>query len=412
MHELFAFLLHKDLYAQYAGYDIRELLSGNHVGRTVYSVIKDLQEEAREGEALSRSVDEIGLVAKDQLPERNYAELSAFLGLVGAVDVTKYSETGIKKAFENAQRRNLAAYLAASALPALTDGELLDVPGILQKLEEGSNRLYASDNQVDYGEHTDKEVQPTKTIPSYIRALDAVIDGGLSPGQLATFVGWPGIGKTLLLHQSAALSYYHGHHAGLITMEISKEEACRRVDMFFGRNDTRLSGEHVNGLPAFQGRMHEAKARGGRLTIIDSAADICTPETVQSILESNRRKGRPIDVLYIDYADLMETGRNLEDYNELGEIYRRLRRISAKFAVPIWTASQAVRGSFGKRWLDMGDIADSFKKARIADLIVTINQTQEEQETGELRLYVAKSRRNKGHPKVYLKTDMDRMCVL
>jgi len=404
-HEIFAFLLHKDLYAQYAHYDIRELLSGSRVAQTVYKTIRNLQESADNTRSGNKSIDEINLLAKDQLPEREHTELQAFLGLVGEVDRAKYSETGIKKAFENAQRRNLAAYLAASALPALTDGELLDVPGILQKLEEGSNRLYASDNRVDYGEHTDREVTPAKTIPSYIRPLDAAIEGGLSPGQLATFVGWPGIGKTLLLHQSAALAYYHGHHAGVITLEISKEEACRRIDMFFGRGKEDLGA-------TFNERMAEAKSRGGRLTIIDSAADVCTPDTVQSILESARRRGTPIDTLYIDYADLMETGRNLEDYNELGEIYKRLRRVAAKFGVPIWTASQAVRGSLGKRWLDMGDIADSFKKARIADLIITINQTYDEQETGDLRLYVAKSRRNKGHPKIHLKADMDRMAVL
>ena len=403
MHEIIAFLTHRDLYARYGQYEIRELLSGSRVARTVLATIQDLQEEAGENESSCRSIDEIRVLARDQLPERDHPELSAFLGIVGAVDRAKYSEEGIKKAFENAYRRNLAAYLAASALPALSDGETLDIPAILAKLEAGTERIYATDNQIDYGDHTTKEVQPTTTIPTYIRALDAVIEGGLSPGQLGTFVGWPGIGKTLLLHQAAALAYYHGHHAGLITLEISKEEACRRIDMFFGR---------LSGADAFQGRMDEAKSRGGRLTVIDSAADICTPESVQSVLESARRKARPFDVLYIDYADLMETGRNLEDYNELGEIYRRLRRVSAKFAVPIWTASQAVRGSLNKRWLDMGDIADSFKKARIADLIITINQTKEEQDTGDLRLYVAKSRRNKGHPMVYLKTDMDRMAVL
>ena len=403
MHEIIAFLTHRDLYAQYGHYDIRELLSGSRVAQVVHRTLRDLQDEGSNTGHSSLSIDELRIIAKDNLPERDHPDLSAFLGIVGAVDVEQYSDAGIKKVFENAQRRNLAVYLAASVLPALTDGELLDVPTILQKLEEGSNHLYASDNQVDYGEHTEKEVQTAKTIPSYIRPLDDVIKGGLSPGQLATFVGWPGIGKTLLLHQSAALAYYHGHHAGLITMEINKEEACNRIDMFFGRT--------IGGTP-FESRMAEAKARGGRLTVIDSAAEICTPETVQSILESSRRKGEPIDVLYIDYADLMETGRKLDDYEELGEIYRRLRRISAKFEIPIWTASQAVRGSLIKRWLDMGDIADSFKKARIADLVITINQTREEEEAGELRLYVAKSRRNKGHPKVYLKTDMDRMCVI
>ena len=406
MHEIIAFLTHRDLYARYGQYEIRELLSGSRVAQAVYKVVRDCQEDKESVRCGARSVDEIRLLASDLLPERDHSELSAFLGIVGAVDRAKYSEEGIKKAFENAYRRNLAAYLAASALPALSDGETLDIPAILAKLEAGTERIYATDNQLDYGDHTTKEVQPAKTIPTYIRALDAVIEGGLSPGQLGTFVGWPGIGKTLLLHQAAALAYYHGHHAGLITLEISKEEACRRIDMFFGRN------KPVSGADTFQGRMDEAKSRGGRLTVIDSAADICTPESVQSILERSKRHEKAIEVLYIDYADLMETGRNLEDYNELGEIYRRLRRVSAKFGVPIWTASQAVRGSLNKRWLDMGDIADSFKKARIADLIITINQTKEEQDTGDLRLYVAKSRRNKGHPMVYLKTDMDRMCVL
>ena len=400
MHELLAFLLRKELYNRYASYSIRELLAGNKTLKVLYEVIRELHETPGNNDL---SLSEVRLVATDRLPDKPeaQAELLAVVSNVQSVDLSKYSPGGIRAAFENAYRRNLAAYLAASALPALNNGETLDVAGILQKLEEGSNTLSQQDEVVDYASYTIQPPTAVKTIPTYIKPLDDVIEGGLSPGQLATYVGWPGIGKTLLLHQSAALSYYHGQHACLVTLEISKEDTCRRLDKIFGRGTTEY--EQVIG---------RASDRGGKLTIVDSAADICTPASIRSILESLRRKGRPVDVLFIDYADLMETGRNLEDYNELGEVYRQLRRLGAKFEIPIWTASQAVRGSLQKQWLNMGDIADSFKKARIADLIVTINQTNGEADRGDLRLLVAKSRRNKGHPKVYLTTDFDRMRVI
>ena len=400
MHELLAFLLKKELYNRYASYSIKELLAGNRTLKVLYEVIRDLHETPG---ANNLSLEEVVLVSKDRLPDKPEAtaELMAVASNIASVDLGKYSPGGVKAAFENAYRRNLAAYIAASALPALNNGEALDVASILQKLEEGSNTLSQQDEVVDYATYTIQPQTTVKTIPTFIKPLDDVIEGGLSPGQLATYVGWPGIGKTLLLHQSAALSFYHGQHACLITLEISKEDTCRRLDKLFGR-----------GSDEYDSILTRARERSGKLTIVDGAADIFTPASVRSVLESLRRKGRPVDVLFIDYADLMETGRNLEDYNELGEVYRQLRRLGAKFEIPIWTASQAVRGSLQKQWLTMGDIADSFKKARIADLIVTINQTNGEADRGDLRLLVAKSRRNKGHPKVYLTTDFDRMRVV
>lgn len=402
MHEILKFLCYKDLFNQFSHYDLRELTASNRVVQVVYETIKELHDENGSPDG-TLSTRELGLVARDKLRPGDHQELTDVLAAVEDIHREQYSDGAIKKAFENAHRKNLAAYLAATALPVLNNAEELDLVGILAKLEDGSTILHATDNIGDYATHTEREVEPTKTIPTFLKPLDDAIDGGLSPGQLGTYVGWPGIGKTLLLHQSAALSFYNGYHSALVTLEISKSEAYRRLDMFFGRYKNPQGFEEVK---------KNAKDRGGKLTVLDAADDLFTPASVRAFLESQRRRGTPIDILFIDYADLMETGRNLEDYNELGEIYKQLRRISNKFDVPIWTASQAVRGAFNKRWLGMSDIADSFKKARIADLIVTINQDEQEAETGQLRLFVAKSRRNRGHPKLHLGTDMTRMAVV
>lgn len=402
MIEIIRFLCYKDLYNIYSKYSLKDLVAPEPVLRAVYRVIRELH-EGPGGEDKEISVDELALLARDKVRDGEVADLGQFINSLRQVDRSKYSPEGIKRAFENAYKRSIARFLATSAIPVLNGGAELDIPDLLKVLEEGNNVVAATDNLIDYTTYSETKYTPAKTIPTYIKPLDDAIEGGLSPGQLASFVGWPGIGKTLLLHQAGAMAYFHGYHAAIVTLEISKEDACRRLDMLFGRWK---SPDKYNDLK------QKAKENGGKLTILDATDDIFTPGSVRAFLEGQRRRGRAIDVLFIDYADLMDSGRNLEDYNELGEIYRQLRRLANKFAIPIWTASQAVRGAFNKRWIGMGDIADSFKKARIADVIITINQTEEEQETGDIRLYVAKSRRNKGHPKLYLGTDMDRMAVV
>lgn len=402
MHELLKFLTDKKVFNQYAKYSLSDLLAGDRVTRTIYATIQELH-EGNPGESGELSLDELKLVVQDRLRPEQHADLGVLLRRMSEVDSTKFSSAAVAAAFRAAYKRSVAAYLATAVLPVLNGGEDLDISSILKKLEETSNQLNTTDNLVQYGEYVENGQVDRPTIPSYIPLLDDVIDGGLSPGQLATYVGWPGIGKTLLLHQSAAMAYYHGHHAGLVTLEINKNETCRRIDLLFGREANK---------DLFAKIAATANERGGKLTILDGADDVFSPASVRSFLESQRRRGHPIDVLFIDYADLMETGRKLEDYNELGEIYRDLRRISARFGVPIWTASQAVRGSLNKRWLGMDDIADSFKKARIADLIVTINQTYEEREAGKMRLAIVKSRRNPGSPKIHLDMDLTRMRVV
>src|SRR3990170_7709482 len=160
MHELLAFLLRKELYNRYSSYSIRELLAGNKTLKVLYEVIRELHETPGNNDL---SLQEVLLVATDRLPDKPeaQAELRAVVDNIRSVELTRYSPGGIRAAFENAYRRNLAAYLAASALPALSNGEILDVAGILQKLEEGSNTLSQQDEVVDYATYT---IQPQTAV--------------------------------------------------------------------------------------------------------------------------------------------------------------------------------------------------------------------------------------------------------
>jgi hypothetical protein len=58
----------------------------------------------------------------------------------------------------------------------------------------------------------------------------------------------------------------------------------------------------------------------------------------------------------------------------------------------MWSASQAGRSSLSKEIITMADIAEDIGKANIADVIIALCQTREEETADQCRLFLAKVR--------------------
>ena len=76
-----------------------------------------------------------------------------------------------------------------------------------------------------------------------------------------------------------------------------------------------------------------------------------------------------------------------------------------EYSCPVWTASQANRGALDKAVITIGDLAEAFNKANIADFMVALCQTIEEKEEGIMRWHVAKQR--DGEANLTLEGDID-----
>ena len=79
--------------------------------------------------------------------------------------------------------------------------------------------------------------------------------------------------------------------------------------------------------------------------------------------------------------------------------------------MPIWTATQANRGALQAEIVDLQHMAESMKKAHIADIIIALCHTQEQRDDGELNCYLAKNRNGPAGKGVVVKKNFAKMLL-
>jgi hypothetical protein len=80
------------------------------------------------------------------------------------------------------------------------------------------------------------------------------------------------------------------------------------------------------------------------------------------------------------------------DWVEQGEVFERMMRIADKYNKWVVTASQANREAVDKKILSLGNVSRSFRKVQVADYVIALSQTKEEEQQGLIRLIVLKNK--------------------
>ena len=101
-------------------------------------------------------------------------------------------------------------------------------------------------------------------------------------------------------------------------------------------------------------------------------------------------------MVIIDNADDLSSSKRLqESYDEKGEIYAELKDMAHDYDCAIWADSQTNRQGGSAQVVHLEHIADSHKKARKADVIISLSATESEIDAGFCRLKMLKARRSK-----------------
>jgi replicative DNA helicase len=138
-----------------------------------------------------------------------------------------------------------------------------------------------------------------------------------------------------------------------------------------------------------------------------------TVDVIRHQLDRLLDEGFDLGLVIIDYGDIVSAQRSRERrYAELGDIFRSLRELAHEYNCPVWTATQATRGSLGKEIITMADLAESFMKAHIADAIVAICQTREEEQNEAGRLFLAKLRDGRARRMVRIKFFTEEQAII
>lgn len=254
--------------------------------------------------------------------------------------------------------------------------------------------------------------QRRSAIPTGISELDKkdILNGGSGKGELHCVIAASGVGKSHFLTMIGCNALRQGKNVLHYTFELAETLIGVRYDSNLAEidaSDVYDNQVHIEKVYA------ENKAIFGRLFIKEYPPNFATVGILKAHLERLMLKEnfKP-DIVIIDYADIMRSAEKFEQTRmELKRVYEELRALAMDLQIPIWTASQSNREGADAEIVDMTNMSESYGKAMICDLIVSLSRRSKEKSTGFGRLYIAKNRAGKDGILFSIKIDTARSKI-
>jgi len=166
------------------------------------------------------------------------------------------------------------------------------------------------------------------------------MDGGLSGGELGVITACAGSGKSWLLAKLGAEAMKQGKNVLHYTLELNENYVGLRYDACFTGIDFQNIRSNVD---AVKKKIAQVP---GKLIIKYFPIKTVSAHSLKLHAERIQTLGTKIDVIIVDYADILrpsQSDRNSNSYSEAGGIYEELRGVAGEMQIPIWTASQSNR---------------------------------------------------------------------
>jgi len=326
------------------------------------------------------------VLIQEELEAHNALEevggISYIVQLVNNAISPDYAEAYARLVENTALRRRLMQ--AANDMLALAADETRTIENIISEAEA---RLFSiSDNQIkrsfvsmedglrDYYGHVTEIMARSGVvgIPSGFRDLDELL-GGFQRSDLLVFAGRPGMGKTSFLLTVALNAARRGARVAIFTMEMGVEQILQRLVAMESRiNVQNLRLGRLN--PQEMARFTEVIGRLSQLPIFIDDTPALNPFDLRT---KARRLSHEygLDLIIVDYMQLMNGGGNQREMNRVQEISlisRKLKELARELNVPIISAAQlsrAVEQRTDKRPI-LSDLRESGSIEQDADIVM------------------------------------------
>lgn len=231
-------------------------------------------------------------------------------------------------------------------------------------------------------------------IPTGMKDLDRILDGGLGVGELGVIMGVPGIGKSMFLINLARGAAIYGKKVAYFTLEMGTIRTLTRFDSMFSslpKAELKGKGDKIMSV------VRRIGVTGGEILVKHYPTKSASVEDFRHhIVRLKETRGFKPDLIIVDYADIVKSERVREEYrHELTEIFDSLRRLGDEMYAAVWTATHAGRQALSKAVVTIGDISEDWGKVKISDVIIALCQTPDEKTHGRARLFSAKIREDK-----------------
>ncbi|MEU9396596.1 replicative DNA helicase [Streptomyces sp. NPDC048324] len=237
----------------------------------------------------------------------------------------------------------------------------------------------------------------TMGVPTGFTDLDSLTNG-FKPGQMIVVAARPAMGKsTLAMDFVRACAIKHQRPAAFFSLEMSEEELMNRLLSA----EARVGLHHLNcGTTTAEDWQRIARV-APRIADAPFYLDVTPNTTVMEIKAKCRRLQQRggLDLVVIDYLQLMSTGRKTESRQvEVADMARQVKLMAKELRIPVVVLSQLNRGPEQRtdKKPVMSDLRESGAIEQDADMVILLHREdayeKESPRAGEADLIIAKHR--------------------
>ena len=238
---------------------------------------------------------------------------------------------------------------------------------------------------------------------SGFHALDKSLQGGgLLRGEIGSWTGLSGSGKSLNLVRASVANLYKGKKVLYISNELDQYRVAERFDAQLAdpgnSNGVGIKNLMPNKQIVFDSLTEFTKDYEDprRLIIKHFPSGEMDVATMRAYYKQVQMRGFQPDLVIVDYIGEMKDFENMKTYESRYRIIRALKGFASQEKVVLLTAMQADRSARGKvnlgELIDDDNLADSFGQTRPLDCLWTISQRKVEYEAKVARVFVSKHR--------------------
>ena len=345
--------------------------------QTVYEAMKGLFDTGKPIDTVTVSE----LIFKDSKNSKSI-NASYIARLVDNVPSSANFERYIEIVLEHSHRRKLLKASGRIELLAMAmDKEIHSV------LDEAEQTIFtASDDAIGDGlvgvndvlegaieriEEIENRGTGLSGLPTYFSDLDYYLSG-LQEGNLVVLASRPSMGKSSLGLNIATNVSKEGKFVAFFSLEMTKEELVQRV-LFSEAKVT--SGDARKGQlgPEKWSRVVEAASKVNSLPLYFDDAPVITVTDIRA--KSRRLKSsKGLDLIIVDYLQLMQSSSGDNRQQEIAEISRNLKNLARELRVPILALSQLNRAAEARedKRPRLGDLRESGAIEQDADIVMML----------------------------------------
>ena len=349
---------------------------------------------------LQDTAEFINVYAKEYavMPEFDMVNASCRIDLKRPEDIKQGHSEWLMDEFENFTRHKALERAIIESADLL---EKKDYGQVETKIKEAVQISLTKDMGTDYFADPRQRLMRIKDKNGQIStgwpSLDRRLFGGMNRGELNIFAGGSGAGKSLFLANLGVNWALNGLNVIYLTLELSEDLVCMRMDAMTTGIGTKEIFKEIDDVE-MKVRIIGKKSGAYQVKYMPSGK---TANDIRAYLKEYEIKtGRKVDVLLVDYLDLlMPQSKKISPADLFIKdkyVSEELRNLAVEKQCILVTAAQLNRGAVEEVEFDHSHISGGLSKIQTADNVFGIFTSRAMRERGRYQIQLMKTRSSSG----------------